>query len=159
MQEKVTSIVCSNSIFQRGWIWKYIHACVYKWIKNHLSALNTWSAKNILKCRLHCARFSYREFQTAEFWHVFISWARSTARPPKSDITDGIKKVPKISSKKPFICFRSSIYEKTETKSIIDFVQMVLVRDPKFFHFLWTSAYGQHLPDLGSLFGFYLLVW
>ena len=33
---------------------------------------------------------------------------------------------------KPLICFRSSIYEKGETKSIIDFVQMVLIRDPRF---------------------------
>ena len=34
---------------------------------------------------------------------------------------------------KPLICFRSSIYEKGETKSIIDFVQMVLIRDQRFF--------------------------
>ena len=30
------------------------------------------------------------------------------------------------------VCFRASIYEKSEAKSIIDFVQMVLVRDPIF---------------------------
>ena len=59
MQKKVTFAVIL--FFQRGWIWQYMHAWVYKWIKNHLSALNTWSAKNILKYRYHCALFFHIE--------------------------------------------------------------------------------------------------
>ena len=210
MQKKVTFAVIL--FFQRGWIWQYMHAWVYKWIKNHLSALNTWSAKNIFKYRLHCALFFHIEnfkllifgmssflentrprvrrnliskMVSKRFQKYFLSRATSMLATDIGDkirwrqlwdVGDGFerfcyqyllalasfsisvghqhpKDVTNIEIRSPtsenchqhplLINFRSSIYEKGETKSIIDFVQMVLGRDPIYSGLIWTFTDGQ----------------